>query len=65
MREELIADGRVDMNIPVRISTLWTLDLFRLWEKYGTGCMMEFDVSSDESWSMKLLSDVVMKENKI
>lgn len=45
-----------------RISDLWDQGLFNLWEEHGSGCIMEFDVSSGESWSMKRLMNAVQQK---
>jgi GNAT superfamily N-acetyltransferase len=48
--------GRFVANGEDRISNLWDQGLFDLWETYGDGCMMEFDVASATSWSMRRLA---------
>jgi len=57
MRHELAERGVVPGPQGLRISELWDRGHFDLWEKYGTGCMMEFDLSSGQSWSMKQIRE--------
>jgi len=56
---DLTADGRFDLANPVRISMLLDNGRYDLWEREGSGCIMEFDVSSDDSWSMERLINKV------
>lgn len=53
-QSELIQAG-LDLTKPVLLSMLLDSGLYGLWEQYGEGCHVEFDVSSLDSWSMKRL----------
>ncbi|MTV37875.1 GNAT family N-acetyltransferase [Duganella radicis] len=55
MMPDLLLDGRFDLNQPMRISTLLDGGRYDLWERDGSGCIMEFDVSDLDSWSMTRL----------
>ncbi|MDQ1813414.1 hypothetical protein RBA41_08870 [Massilia sp. CCM 9210] len=43
----------------LRISHLWDHGLYSLWEQHGAGCIMEFDVSSVDSWSMRRIAEII------
>lgn len=43
----------------LRISHLWDSELYFLWEDHGAGCIMEFDVSSADSWSMRRIAEII------
>lgn len=62
MQDELTQRGVVSSPGGLRISDLWDQGHFDLWEKYGTGCMMEFDVSSRHSWSMQRIRERIHLE---
>jgi GNAT superfamily N-acetyltransferase len=43
----------------LRISHLWDSGLYFLWEDHGAGCIMEFDVSRADSWSMRRIAEII------
>jgi hypothetical protein len=47
-----------------RISDLWESGHYYLWEKHGAGCIMEFDVSSFDSWSMRRIAEIIGNGDK-
>jgi GNAT superfamily N-acetyltransferase len=55
MDTDLMAAGLQKEEL--RISDLLDAGRGDLWEKHGCGCMMEFDVSDIDSWSMTRLLD--------
>ena len=59
------ADTRANEKIKAAdalpISYLFEADLFKLWETYGTGCIMELDLTSDVTWSFKKLFELERK----
>lgn len=60
-QDELIQAG-LDVTKPVLLSRLRDVGLFSLWEEHGSGCFMEFDVSSLDSWSMLRLASQLEKD---
>lgn len=46
----------LDPTKEIRISELFELGVYDLWETYGEGCIMALDVSSLDTWSMKQLA---------
>ncbi len=64
MRAELDAIGMPHHPGTLRISDLWDIDRYDLWETYGAGCIMEFDVSSADTWSMKRIAEVIGNEDE-
>ncbi|SDA64584.1 MULTISPECIES: GNAT family N-acetyltransferase [unclassified Janthinobacterium] len=57
--EKIMSRSDAPTSLPplgvARISDLWEQNLFALWDEHGTGCIMEFDCSSRQSWSMRRL----------
>ena len=53
--DQLLEVG-LDPGGEIRISDLIAKGLYDLWEVHGEGCMMELDVSSLDTWSMKQLA---------
>lgn len=47
----------------LRISHLWDSGLYPLWEEHGAGCIMEFDVSRADSWSMRRLAEIIQNKD--
>lgn len=63
MHDELVAAGLSTATGSLRISDLYDSNNYQLWEKHGAGCIMEFDVSALDSWSMRQLGTVINKED--
>ncbi|PWF41426.1 hypothetical protein C7C56_024585 [Massilia glaciei] len=61
MQDDLDAAGIVYSGRNLRISDLWNSGHYNLWKKHGAGCM-EFDVSSEDSWSMRRIAEVIGSE---
>lgn len=47
-----------------RISDLWDSGHYDLWEKHDAGYIMEFDVSSVDSWSMRRIAEIIGNGDK-
>ncbi|MCS0608768.1 hypothetical protein NX773_11385 [Massilia solisilvae] len=62
MKAELDAAGVNYVAGQFRISDLWDSGHYDLWERFGCGCIMEFDLSSEESWSMRRIAEVISNE---
>ena len=62
-RNQLVSAG-IDLTKPVLLSNLIDVGLFSLWEEHGSGCLVEFDVSSLDSWSMLRLASQLEKDSE-
>jgi GNAT superfamily N-acetyltransferase len=62
MQGDLISAGFIPHGKKVRISELTEQGLYWIWERYGRGCIMEFDVSAPDSWSMSILAGAKSSE---
>ncbi|MFZ4878086.1 hypothetical protein ACL9RI_23625 [Janthinobacterium sp. Mn2066] len=59
MKADLDIRGIDYHAVQLRISDLWDSGHYDLWEKHGCGCIMEFDVSSVDSWSMQRIAEAI------
>jgi GNAT superfamily N-acetyltransferase len=64
MQPDLAAAGLTYVAGELRISDLWDNGNYEFWERHGAGCIMEFDVSSTDSWSMKRIGEVISEMEK-
>lgn len=64
MPRDQLANAGIDLTKPVLLSKLLDVGLFSLWEQHGSGCIMEFDVSSLDSWSILRLAAQLDKDSK-
>lgn len=64
MPPDQLANAGIDLTKPVLLSKLLEMGLFSLWEQHGSGCIMEFDVSSLDSWSIQRLAAQLDKDSK-
>ncbi len=63
MQNDLDCAGIKYVAGSLRISDLWDSGHYDLWKRHGTGCIMEFDVSSEDSWSMRRIAEVIRNES--
>ncbi len=58
MPRDRLSRAGIDPDSEVRISDLQDQDLYDLWVTHGEGCIMELDVRSLSTWSMRRLADI-------